>query len=63
MTFTRQQASKDEDHENKVTTRMSDFLLMDKIGDGAYSEVFKVKRLSDNKIYALKKVSCHKSII
>ena len=27
------------------------------IGDGAYSEVFKVKRLSDGQIYALKKVS------
>lgn len=26
------------------------------IGDGAYSEVYKVKRLSDNQIYALKKV-------
>ena len=26
------------------------------IGDGAYSEVYKVKRLSDNLIYALKKV-------
>ena len=28
----------------------------DNIGDGAYSEVYKVKRLSDNQIYALKKV-------
>jgi len=27
------------------------------LGDGAYSEVYKVKRLSDNQIYALKKVS------
>ena len=27
------------------------------IGDGAYSEVFKVKRLSDGQIYALKKVN------
>ena len=27
------------------------------IGDGAYSEVYKVKRLSDNLIYALKKVN------
>ena len=26
------------------------------LGDGAYSEVYKVKRLSDNQIYALKKV-------
>jgi hypothetical protein len=27
------------------------------LGDGAYSEVFKVKRLSDGQIYALKKVN------
>jgi len=26
-------------------------------GDGAYSEVYKVKRLSDQQMYALKKVS------
>lgn len=26
------------------------------IGDGAYSEVYKVKRLSDGLVYALKKV-------
>jgi serine/threonine protein kinase len=26
------------------------------LGDGAYSEVYKVKRLSDGGIYALKKV-------
>ena len=26
-------------------------------GDGAYSEVYKVKRNSDNQVYALKKVS------
>ena len=26
------------------------------IGEGAFSTVFKVRRLSDNKIYALKKV-------
>ena len=27
------------------------------IGDGAYSEVYKVKRNSDQRVYALKKVS------
>jgi len=34
------------------------FIYLNKcIGDGAYSEVFKVKRLSDGQIYALKKVN------
>jgi serine/threonine protein kinase len=49
---------------------MKDFVILNKIGklsrttlkmfkfigDGAYSEVYKVKRLSDGQIYALKKV-------
>ena len=35
-------------------------VVLDKIGDGAYSEVFKVKRLSDGQIYALKKVKMGK---
>ena len=30
---------------------------LESAGDGAYSEVYKVKRNSDNQIYALKKVS------
>lgn len=34
-----------------------DWICLSFIGDGAYSEVYKVKRLSDNQIYALKKVS------
>ena len=38
-------------------TTMKDFIILTKIGDGAYSEVYKVKRNSDNQIYALKKVS------
>lgn len=29
---------------------------MSKLGDGAYSSVYKVKRLEDSQIYALKKV-------
>ena len=33
------------------------FQLSIAIGDGAYSEVYKVKRNSDQRIYALKKVS------
>jgi NIMA (never in mitosis gene a)-related kinase len=35
---------------------LSDFLILAKIGEGAYSSVHKVKRLSDGNIYALKKV-------
>ena len=40
---------------------ISDFLIKDKLGiidkgDGAYSTVFKVQRISDNEVYALKKV-------
>jgi serine/threonine protein kinase len=41
----------------EVATRLTDFFVIEKIGDGAYSEVFKVKRITDNRIYALKKVS------
>ena len=35
---------------------MNDFQIISKLGEGAYSTVFKVKRIVDNKIYALKKV-------
>lgn len=35
---------------------MADFMILSKIGEGAYSDVYKVKRISDSKIYALKKV-------
>ena len=35
---------------------MEGFQLLDKLGDGAYSIVYKVRRKADNKIYALKKV-------
>lgn len=40
-----------------MKTTAKDFIFLSKIGDGAYSEVFKVKRQSDGQIYALKKVS------
>jgi NIMA (never in mitosis gene a)-related kinase len=33
-----------------------DFQILSKLGEGAYSSVYKVKRLTDNKEYALKKV-------
>ena len=35
---------------------MKNFEIINKLGDGAYSEVFKVRRKADSKIYALKKV-------
>jgi len=35
---------------------LAEFQILDKLGEGAYSSVYKVKRLSDSKIYALKKV-------
>ena len=35
---------------------MNDFQIISKLGEGAYSTVYKVKRNIDNKIYALKKV-------
>ena len=35
---------------------MQDFHILSKIGEGAYSIVYKVKRLSDGQEYALKKV-------
>ena len=36
---------------------LSDFVVQTKIGEGAYSSVHKVKRISDGQIYALKKVN------
>lgn len=35
---------------------LNDFVVLHKLGDGAYSSVHKVKRISDGQIYALKKV-------
>ena len=40
----------------KRTTGLKDFVIMQKLGDGAYSSVYKVKRIEDGQIYALKKV-------
>lgn len=38
-------------------SRVQDFIILQKIGKGSYSNVFKVRRKSDNTEYALKKVS------
>ena len=35
---------------------LSDFAMLAKIGEGAFSSVHKVRRISDGNIYALKKV-------
>jgi NIMA (never in mitosis gene a)-related kinase len=40
---------------------LSDFIVLSKIGEGAYSSVHKVKRISDGNIYALKKVLLERS--
>lgn len=34
---------------------LNDFELLSQIGDGYYSKIYKVKRIYDNHIYALKK--------
>jgi NIMA (never in mitosis gene a)-related kinase 1/4/5 len=39
---------------------LKDYEVLTKVGEGAYSVVLKVKRLSDQKIYALKKVRLNK---
>ena len=39
-----------------AATKIGDFTVIKKLGDGAYSSVYKVKRLHDDDIYALKKV-------
>jgi len=38
-------------------TTLDDFEVIKKIGDGAYSQVFKVRRKVDGVFYALKRVS------
>jgi len=40
----------------KNMSNIRDFIPMSKLGEGAYSTVYKVQRRSDNLIYALKKV-------
>ncbi|CAI2359214.1 unnamed protein product [Moneuplotes crassus] len=40
----------------KPKTKLSDFEIITKLGDGSYSNVYKVRRLADHKIYCIKKV-------
>jgi len=35
---------------------LKDFVIIAKLGEGAYSSVYKVQRIVDSQIYALKKV-------
>ena len=35
---------------------ITDFVPLDRLGTGTFSTVYKVKRRSDSKVYALKKV-------
>jgi NIMA (never in mitosis gene a)-related kinase 1/4/5 len=39
-----------------MSSKLSDFQIIKKLGDGAYSSVYKVRRQEDNDVYALKKV-------
>eukprot|EP00347_Sterkiella_histriomuscorum_P020877 403336119 len=41
---------------NATTSSVEDFKLLGRLGDGAYSQVYKVKRIHDGSVYALKKV-------
>ena len=41
------------------TTSINDFVPLDKIGEGSFSSVYKVRRINDHQIYALKKVGTH----
>ncbi|CAD8189208.1 unnamed protein product [Paramecium pentaurelia] len=40
-----------------MPTTINDFIIIDKLGEGSFSQVYKVKRITDNQFYALKKVN------
>lgn len=40
----------------KVRSKISDFKVLGHLGEGTFSTVYKVERLTDHKIYAMKKV-------
>lgn len=35
---------------------LKDFVILEKLGQGSYAQVFKAQRITDQKIYALKQV-------
>ena len=39
-----------------TTANLDDFVVLGKLGEGSFSTVHKVRRITDGKIYALKKV-------
>lgn len=48
--------SQSDEMQYKKTTALKDFVIIQKLGDGAYSSVYKVRRVEDGQVYALKKV-------
>lgn len=44
----------------KSNSRLNDFKILGKLGEGSFSIVYKVLRLLDNKVYAMKKVFLNK---
>lgn len=51
-----QHFSHSDEMQYKRTTQLRDFMILQKLGDGAYSSVYKVRRIEDGQVYALKKV-------
>ncbi len=41
---------------NKKHSTLKDFQILSRLGEGSFGEVFKVKRIEDWEIYAMKKV-------
>lgn len=44
------------DKTGRYGSQLKNFVPLGKIGEGAFSSVFKVRRVDDGRIYALKKV-------
>jgi NIMA (never in mitosis gene a)-related kinase 1/4/5 len=40
-------------------TSLKDFIVVDKLGTGSFSSVYKVQRIDDKNYYAMKKVNIH----